>query len=397
MRLPLLPIIVLIVVNVGIDLYIWQALRSITARKWPARLHLLFSAMLFVMVVVTVCLPRRSGSEDMLRAVMWLLFGYLSIYFPKLLYVTVDHAGRIPELFKRRRIKLFTVAGVAVAVFVFCAMWWGALMCRNAIDVREVDVYIDGLPASFDGYRIVQFSDAHVGTYSDDTSFTSRLVDKINRIGADLVVFTGDIVNMRSEELDPHVATLAGLRAADGVFSILGNHDYGDYSEWPSPQAKERDVRRLADMQRAMGWNMLNDAHMWLRRGNDSIALIGVENIGDPPFPTYGSLSRAYPDVSDDNVKILLSHNPMHWVDSISGAPGANVALTLSGHTHAMQVKVLGWSPAAWRYPTWGGLYTSPYGRQLYVNIGTGTVGFPARIGATPEITVITLKRTHSK
>ena len=138
---------------------------------------------------------------------------------------------------------------------------------------------------------------------------------------------------------------------------------------------------------------MLNNSTEFIRRGNDSIALIGVENVGDPPFNTYGDLDEAYPTLDDPVVKILLSHNPAHWDDDIKDSPDKNIALTLSGHTHAMQMSAFGFSPASWRYPTWGGLYSDNDGHQLYVNIGIGEVAIPARIGATPEITLITLRR----
>lgn len=393
MRLFLLPAILIIIVNLLVDGYIYTVLRKLH-RRIPAKIHLILAGILQGTVIVALCLPRRSGSEENLLASMWIFYAYLSVYTPKLLFVVSDLLGRIPELFHRKRLKGLRIAGIAIAVITFVTMWWGALFCRFNIDVREVTVYVDDLPPAFDGYRIVQFSDAHVGTYGNDTTFTAKLSDAVNDLGADVVVFTGDLVNMRSGELKPHISPLSRLRGRDGVYSILGNHDYGDYSDWPSKQAKDDDVRDLVGMQQAMGWRMLNDNHVWLRRGNDSIALIGVENIGDAPFPTYGSLAAAYPDISDRNVKILLSHNPMHWVDSISENKSAKIDLTLSGHTHAMQMELFGLSPASLRYPTWGGLYKSEINQQLYVNIGTGTVGFPARIGATPEITVITLRRS---
>ena len=176
-----------------------------------------------------------------------------------------------------------------------------------------------------------------------------------------------------------------------GVYAILGNHDYGDYFNWPAPQIKQANMQLLYDLYKQTGIRLLRNETVWLRRGADSLALIGVENIGEPPFTTYGSLRRAYPNLSDSIPKVLLSHNPRHWTDSIATDPAANVALTLSGHTHAMQIEIGKWSPSAWRYDTWGGMYTDDAHRQLYVNIGAGTVGMPMRIGATPEITVITL------
>ena len=183
------------------------------------------------------------------------------------------------------------------------------------------------------------------------------------------------------------------MHGRDGVFSILGNHDYGDYYSWNSPADKADNMQQLLDMQSEMGWKMLNNATSFIHRGNDSIALIGVENVGDPPFTVYGDLDMAYETLDDPVVKILLSHNPAHWVEDIKDAPDKNIALTLSGHTHAMQMSAFGVSPAAWRYPTWGGLYADEDGHQLYVNIGLGEVAIPARIGANPEITLITLRR----
>jgi predicted MPP superfamily phosphohydrolase len=178
-----------------------------------------------------------------------------------------------------------------------------------------------------------------------------------------------------------------------GVYAILGNHDYGDYGVWDSPQAKANNMNELYNCYAKTGIQLLLNETTWLHRGNDSIALIGVENIGDPPFKIYGSLPKAYPALADNNTKILLTHNPQHWVDSIKGHNDMNIALTLAGHTHAMQIEIAGISPAAWRYETWGGLYADTNKRQLYVNIGAGAVGFPMRLGATPEITLFTLRQ----
>ncbi|MDE6394870.1 MAG: metallophosphoesterase, partial [Duncaniella sp.] len=256
-----------------------------------------------------------------------------------------------------------------------------------------IDIVRTDVPDGFDGYRIVQISDLHTGTYGSDTTFVAALVDRINTLSPDLVVFTGDIVNSRSYEITPHIATLSRLRARDGVYSILGNHDYGDYATWSSQADKDESIRYLKRSQADMGWHMLNNESVILRQGTDSLALIGVENIGDAPFPIYGSLAKAYPSLNDSVFKILLTHNPAHWTDSISGH-NINVPLTLSGHTHAMQIEVAGHSPAVYRYKTWGGLYAdSDSTHLLYVNIGAGTVGFPARIGAEPEITVLTLRK----
>ena len=275
-------------------------------------------------------------------------------------------------------------------------MWWGALSNRFNIQVKEVEIPIKNLPATFDGFKIAQFSDLHTGTFGNQTKFVSRLVDEINNLNPDLIVFTGDIVNRNSNELIPFVSVLSRLQAKEGVISIMGNHDYGDYTTWESDKSKQENLKQLHNLEKKMGWDLLLNQSKNIYRGNDSILIIGVENIGDPPFHVYGSLEKAYANTSTPQTKILLSHNPAHWKNSIADNPGHKIDLTLSGHTHAMQVELLGMSPAVFRYPTWSGLYhDKTTSNRLYVNIGAGTVGLPMRIGATPEITLITLRRAY--
>ncbi len=395
MRLPFFPMLILLAINLAVDWYIYRVAVRRCKSHVPSRIQLFSAIALYIYIAVTLCMPRRGGSDDVLLTIMWMLFGYFTIYIPKYLFVIIDLLASIPALFHRHRASWLSIAGGVLAVGVFGAMWWAALINRFNIDVNEVTVYIPDLPEAFDGYTITQFSDFHVGTYGGDTTYVSKVVDRINSLGADMIVFTGDIVNRRSEELKPFVKPLSRLHARDGVFSILGNHDYGDYSDWASPADKEANMKLLYGLQRDMGWHLLLNEHRIIRAGNDSIALIGVENVGDPPFKVYGSLPEAYRTVSDSVTKILLSHNPAHWVDDIADKDSVNIPLTLAGHTHAMQIEIAGWSPSEWRYPTWGGLYSDKESkRQLYVNIGVGTVGIPMRLGATPELTLITLRRT---
>lgn len=351
-----------------------------------------------VMLVVAISLPRRSGSDDVLLAVMWMLYAYFTVYVPKLLFCIVSWIGLLPRLWRHRSWRGFNAAGVALASVAFVAMWWGALVNRLDYKIRHADLCYEELPAEFDGFTFVQLSDLHVGSYGDDTTYVSRIVDVVNGLHPDAIMFTGDIVNRRSRELVPFVTVLSRLSAPEGVYSVLGNHDYGDYSAWPSPEAKQANMDSLLAMQHRMGWRLLNNETEFLRRGADSIAVVGVENWGDPPFTTYGDLHAAYPALADSTFKILLSHNPAHWDAEIEPSDTANVAITLSGHTHAMQMKVGSLSPSSLRYRHWAGLYTAPDGRRrLYVNIGLGTVAIPSRIGATPEITFITLHKKASR
>lgn len=393
MRIPLLFLITVIVLSLLVDGYIYIMVRRRCVSKVPARLQLVSAVLLYMVLIVGVSMPRRSGDDGSLLFIMWVLFGYMTFIMPKLVFVVVDAVALLPVLWHGRRWRWLSLTGGVIAIVAFLAMWWGALVNRFRVDVREVDFEFPHLPAAFDGFKIVQISDLHVGTYGDDDRFVRKLVGVINGLHPDAVMFTGDIVNRHSSELIPFVDALSGIEAPYGVFSILGNHDYGDYADWPSEADKAADVAALCAMQESMGWKLLLNQTEFIHSGRDSIAVIGVENIGDPPFRIYGSLPKAYPGVGDSVSKILLSHNPAHWTDSIAGHDDVNIALTLSGHTHAMQIEVAGLSPAAMRYATWGGMYGDEAGRHaLYVNIGAGTVGMPMRLGATPEITLITLK-----
>lgn len=393
MRVPWILVTVSVIAQLLIDLYLFRIAMLRTRKDKLPRLQIGTAVLFLIYLIVTLCLPRRSGPEEILPTIMWLLFGYITVYSAKLLFIVVDLIASIPMLWHRHHIRILSWAGGVMSLCLFGAMWWGALINRYRIQTKEMIIEVSDLPANFNGFRIVQFSDIHVGTYGTDTSFMNKVVERINSLKPDAVFFTGDIVNRRTDELKPFVKTLSGIHAPKGVYSILGNHDYGDYCDWPSPKAKADNMALMDQLQHDMGWQLLRNSTAWIHEGGDSIAVIGVENWGDPPFPQYGDLAKAYPsDIDDASTKILLTHNPVHWVADIENNIAANIALTLSGHTHAMQMEVCGVSPSAWRYVTWGGRYDSTDGkRALYVNIGIGTVAIPMRLGATPEVTLITL------
>ena len=397
MRLPLLLILPILILDILADWYICRGVwRRCTrgARFWRP-VSLWSSIVLGVGLLAAIAWPKKSASDYDLTGLMWFLYCYFSIYVPKYLFIIIDLLGKVPQLWHRRRIKGFAHAGITVAVLTFGLMWWGALVNRYRIEVKEIEFADPSLPSSFEGLTIAQISDLHTGSYGSDTTYVAKVVETVNALHPDIIVFTGDIVNRRSKELKPFVSTLSRLNAPLGVYSVPGNHDYGDYYAWDSAADKEANMQELYRMQHDMGWTLMNNSAHTFHAGPDSLVLIGVENIGDPPFPIYGNLDKAYPgDLADPAFKILLSHNPAHWVDDIAGSPDKNIALTLSGHTHAMQMELFGLSPATFRYDTWGGMYADiDSTRRLYVNIGIGEVGVPARIGATPEITLFTLRR----
>ena len=309
---------------------------------------------------------------------------------PKLLFMLVSVMGNVLHFFLRpcpRR--PFTLSGIALALVSFGCIAYGSFVGVSRFDLKEVDYASRHLPAGFDGYRIVQLSDIHIGSWQGHPKIMQEMVDLVNAQHPDLIVFTGDLINQQSHELDNFRGILSQLHAKDGVYSILGNHDYGTYYHWKSPEEEAENLRYLLRQQTDMGWKMLNNEHAVIHHKGDSIALVGVENDGEPPFSQHAELSRALRG-TEGMFKILLSHNPTHWRREV--LPASDVDLMLAGHTHAMQGILFGHSLAEFLYPEWKGMYREGE-RALYVNIGIGYVGLPFRFGAWPEITVLTLTK----
>lgn len=265
---------------------------------------------------------------------------------------------------------------------------YGSLIGRNLFEVKKVDITFENLPDGFDGYRIVQISDIHASSFIEREDQLGKAVGMINSLEPDLIVFTGDLITLSPDELNTLTGPLSELKAKDGVMSVLGNHDYSMYSN-AGPQQKEEHLKALIAKEKEIGWDLLLNENRIIRRGRDSIAVIGVENTSPSRhFPSKGNLAKAS-EGTDGTFRILLSHDPMHWDAEVVGK---DYPLTLSGHTHAMQFSIFGWSPSSIIYQQNRGLYTK--GKQhLYVNIGLGETLFPARIGARPEITLITLNK----
>lgn len=265
----------------------------------------------------------------------------------------------------------------------------GAIKGKENFKVREVTFTSANLPEEFDGYRVLQLSDIHSGSWKGNPEALKRAIDICNSQNADLALFTGDLVNSRSNELIEFMNIFSELKAKDGVYSVLGNHDYGTYVKWDSEADRIANIDSLISRENRMGWKMLNNSRTIIRKGNDSIAVIGVENSGRPPFPDYARLKEASAG-TEGMFQILMSHDPTHWRREV--LPESDIELTLSGHTHDMQITFFGLSVSSFIYPEHNGMYMEG-DRGLYVNIGLGHVLFPMRLGAWPEITVITLKK----
>lgn len=260
---------------------------------------------------------------------------------------------------------------------------WRHLVVRSATCTSPL------LPQAFDGYRVVQLSDIHIGTFLRNRSFVDKMVRAVNAQRPDLVVFTGDLVNVSAQEVIPFQHALKQIQARDGVFSIMGNHDYCEYVEDKSERNIRKNQTVLKYLEQKIGWRLLMNEHVTLQRDGASIELVGVENISRPPFPDYGDLEKALEGTVAGSFKILLSHDPSHWRRDV--LRNTDIALTLSGHTHAGQFSLGRFSPAKWAYSEWGGKYTED-GAMLYVSTGIGGT-VPFRFGAWPGIDVIQLKR----
>jgi len=266
---------------------------------------------------------------------------------------------------------------------------------RYRYQVKRVKVKFPNLPAAFRGLKIVQLSDIHAGSF-DNPEAVSKGIQMALDLKPDIVFFTGDLVNDRSSEMGEYQKIFARLKAPMGVYSILGNHDYGDYVSWPSEEAKVANLNMLKKIHADMGWRLMMNEHLILERGEDKIALLGIENWGAKAhFPKYGSMKNAYEGLAEKNIqfKILLSHDPSHWTNQVR-TEYPDIDLTLSGHTHGMQFGVeipwLKWSPVQYIYKYWAGLYNE--GKQyLYVNRGFGFLGYQGRFGIMPEITLLEL------
>lgn len=280
--------------------------------------------------------------------------------------------------------------GLWILIIPPLALLYGTFIERNTLQTREVEIASNNIPQSFDGYRIIHISDIHLRSFQGREKTLEKFVDKINAQEADAILFTGDLVTQKTSELTAMEGILKKMRAKDGVFSILGNHDYSFYNRWKTEEERIKDAEALIDRQKAMQWDILLNECRNIARGKDSISIIGVENTStNRKFRSFGNLQQALQDATG-KFKILMSHDPSHWRSEVIDK--TDIDLTLSGHTHSMQFTIFGWSIISYVYKEFNGLYREK-NQYLYVNIGLGETMFPFRIGAAPEMTVITLKK----
>ena len=391
--------------------YSYQALKTAISNRW-----ILYGYVFFTVIIVgnllfyTLILERNTTNEPRL---MYAIGFFLSLLIFQLLVSVIllaedvfrtpqalySFLKRVPEQtqFIPSRRKIISQIALGLASIPFASLLYGMYRGKYNYKVLSYNLEFEDLPDAFDGFKITQISDIHSGSFDNQTKVQYG-VDLVNQQKSDLVLFTGDLVNNRADEIKPWIKIFNKIKAEFGVFSILGNHDYGDYMRWESLAAKRKNMEDLYDAHNEMGWDLLLNESRFIEKDGDRLAIIGVENWGSG-FKKAGDLNKALNKVSENDFKILLTHDPSHWEAQVIPHP-FKIHLTLSGHTHGMQFGIeipgiIKWSPAKWRYKQWAGVY-SEKNQYLNVNRGFGYLAYPGRVGMWPEVSVITLSKSKS-
>ncbi|MCF6347121.1 MAG: metallophosphoesterase [Flavobacteriaceae bacterium] len=403
--------LIFITVYLLIDIYVFQVFKTISKNKILYSLYWIISALVFAnfLYQLSISFDRSIGLTPKTNQAIGL---FLTLFVPKiviLLFVFGEDIFRTPQAlyrlftegrsvennyFPSRRKFISQIALIAAAI-PFSSLLYGMYKGKYNYKVLKYVLEYDDLPTAFDGYQITQISDIHSGSL-DNAKKIEYGVDLINQQESDIILFTGDLVNNRADEMDQWIDTFKKLKAKDGKFSVLGNHDYGDYIDWKSNDAKVQNMKKLENVHQQLGFDLLLNDNRTLEKNGEKIALIGVENWGAGGFKKAGDLQQATAGIKSEDFKILMSHDPSHWEQQVKNND-VHYHLTLSGHTHGMQFGIeipgwIKWSPVKWRYKYWAGIYEEA-GRYINVNRGFGFLAYPGRVGIWPEITVITLKK----
>lgn len=387
----------------ALEFYIYQAFKTVTNNHWLRIAYwaiTLFAYLFFIYEILNFKRTDRDHHRVQLVASLFLIFFLPKLFIIFFLLIEDLYRG-IRFLFQSfgggenylpERRQFLSFIGIGSAAMLSAFFIDGIIFGKYRHSVRKVKIKIKNLPASFKGYKIIQISDVHSGSFFHPEKL-QKAINLINEQKADLILFTGDMVNNYAHEFEPFVPLFSSIQSKDGKLSILGNHDYGDYGEWKSAEEKAENVPHLIQLQARAGFQMLRNEHRIIEKNGEKLYILGVENWGEKPFPQYGDLDKAAAGVPPEAAKILMSHDPTHF-DRIVKKHPSNVQLTLSGHTHGMQfgidLKNVRWSPVQYRYPKWADLYESE-GKSLYVNRGFGVIGYPGRVGIEPEITLFEL------
>ncbi|MDB5023213.1 MAG: metallophosphoesterase [Mucilaginibacter sp.] len=389
-RIPYILLLLLIA-----DLYFFQAVKTLTANVYILCAYWAFD-LLLILGLLYVMTDRRANKSSP-RLITWLMALTLLSLIPKLFAAPVlllEDISRLLRHFPPRSVWVSELT-LLVAAIPFVSLLYGMTGGRHRYKVHRVTLRFDDLPEAFDGFTVTQLSDIHAGSFTSKKG-VEKGIALVNHQNSDLLLFTGDLVNNKASEMEPWIDSFSKLKARFGKYSVLGNHDYGDYMKWENKGARYDNLNRLKKVHAEIGFKLLLNEAVNIEKDGQSIALIGVENWGKGGFHKHGDLIKASEKVPDEEFKILMSHDPSHW-EAKTLEHLKHIHLTLSGHTHGMQfgIELFGfkWSPVKYIYNQWAGLYKENE-KYLYVNRGFGFLGFKGRIGIWPEITVITLKKS---
>ena len=390
-----------------VDFYAFQAIKTVTKKSWIYYLHILLSVVVVGNFVYQftqasdgrVLSPEKSYAFGFLLTLLALKIVVVPIMFSEDVFrgivgiyrkvFSINDTFYLPS-----RRKFVSQLALGLAAIPFTSLLYGMYKGKYNFKVLKYTLHFDDLPEAFDGYKITQISDIHSGSF-DNKEKVTYAIDLINEQQSDAILFTGDMVNNKATEMLPWKDTFKKLNATDGIYSVLGNHDYGDYVDWNSVEAKQQNLEDLKSIQKDIGFDLMLNESRFIEKEGQRIAIVGVENWGKG-FKQKGDLAKAVSKVDANDFKILMSHDPSHWQYQ-AVEHDYHYHLTLSGHTHGMQFGIeipgwIKWSPVKWRYKYWAGIYKEA-GQYINVNRGFGVLAYPGRVGIWPEITVIELKR----
>ena len=400
--------LILFVIIAIVELYAFQVIKTVTKSKWILVGYILISVV--AIVFITYELMKFDRSVGQTKSTLITLGLLLLVLLPKLVLTfvmlledvfrflmgTVTHfMGHNSDSFLPDRRKFVSQVAIGLAAVPFLSLIYGMTIGKYNFKVIRQTLFFPDLPDAFDGFKVTQISDIHSGSFDNEEKI-KHAIDLINEQESDLLLFTGDIVNAKADEMHPWIDIFKGIKKYEyGKYSILGNHDYGAYLDWKSEKAKAENFIAIKDLHRQIDFKLMLNEHVKIKKGNEEIALIGVENWGKH-FGEFGDINKASENLTETDFKILMSHDPSHWEYIVKQHP-KNIQLTLSGHTHGMQfgIEIPGffkWSLAQYMYKQWAGLYEE-FGRYVYVNRGFGFHAYPGRVGIMPEITVFELKK----
>ena len=401
-------LLILFVIIALVELYAFQVIKTVTKSKWILIAYVVISVAAIVFITYEIMKFDRSVGQT--KTTLITLGLLLLVLLPKIVLTfvmlledvmrilmgTITHfMGHNSDSFLPDRRKFVSQVALGLAAVPFLSLIYGMTIGKYNYKVIRQTLFFPDLPEAFDGFKITQISDIHSGSFDNEEKIRYA-IDLINEQEADLLLFTGDIVNAKAEEMHPWIDIFNGIKKYEyGKYSILGNHDYGAYLDWKSEKAKAENFDAIKDLHRQIDFKLMLNENVKIKKGNDEIALIGVENWGRH-FGEFGDINKASENLTKEGFKILMSHDPSHWEYIVKNHP-KNIQLTLSGHTHGMQfgIEIPGyfkWSLAQYMYKQWAGFYEE-FGRYIYVNRGFGFHAYPGRVGIMPEITVFELKK----